>query len=322
MRDDPRLEQCRAIPIGISQIACLELKRVTATRARGADARLRIIWGHRPLCPVNTARNVFNCRQCGAAGDTARPGAAASGVISNQRWPHLAGEAGVSLDSRRKAIAGARKRPRRGRKAKKSRPSSRAAPVKDARRSGRAPEGGESSMPSRLSRGARESVSIAGRRPCAALSNHPYPRKIKGTWRELPSRRADRAVQDAQGACARASNMDRSEQPRPKAAIVDLRARRMPSHIGAGQKKGGASSDIAARLGGVLVMGRGHRDKRQSLLDGDAYLARIFGRVWDLGYAVLSYVYVSRQARSRGIPKWTIPMPSCPRRISGRLGLS
>ncbi len=320
MRDDPRLEQCRAIPIGdIADQLGLELKRVTSTERAGGCPSCGSSGPHSDRFAINTARNVFNCRKCGAAGDQLALVQLALGCDFKSALAHLAGERDVSLDPeeadrRRKKAAAARAQN------EKIEAEFRARAVKDAREIWARAEGGdldavEAYLEGRGIRFDRWPPTLR------CIVDHPYRRKIKGNWHELhrgPCMIA--AVQDAQGR-VRAVHQTWIDPSKPghKAAIADPKGEPMPSKLVRGSKKGGAIRLTSAPgPGGVLVMGEGI-ETTASLLMVDAYPGASFWAGVDLGNLAGLQVKEDGKRGHSGIPKMDDPDAFVPPAHIGRL---
>lgn len=261
MANDHRLEVAKMMPIAeVADKLGLTLRRITATEKAGPCPSCG---GHEKRdadrFAINTAKNVFGCRRCGAGGD----GLALVMLDRSCDFPaaltFLAGEADVPPDpkeiERRREQHAAAERRRAEQEAR-----ARDYAIRAARAIWAAAEGFDVTPAAEYLAG--RGIRFASWPP--TLRFHPalvYARKIDGRLRELhrgPAMVA--AVQDRAGR-VRAVHQTWIDPARPgrKAEILNPdTGERMPQKLVRGSKKGGA-----IRLapfpppGGCLVMGEG-----------------------------------------------------------------
>lgn len=304
MRDDHRLDDARAVPIGdLASDLGLALKRITATEQAGPCPDC----GGDDRFAINTTRNVFNCRKCGAAGDQLALVQLALGCDFKTALAHLAGERDASLDpaeaDRRRAKAAAQRKQN-----EKIEAEFRARAIKDAREIWERAKGVDLDPVAAYLAG--RGIRFAAWPPTLrCIPDHPYRRKIAGVVREYhrgPCMIA--AVQDAQGR-VRAVHQTWIDpaQPGRKAEIFDQKGKGLPSKLVRGSKKGGAIRlTPAPGAGGVLVMGEGI-ETTASLLMVDAYPGAAFWAGVDLGNLAGLQLKPEGTRGHSGIPKMDDP---------------
>ena len=218
---------------------------------------------------INTARGVFNCRKCGAAGDQVALVSLALGVAFKPALAHLMGEREAIPDpaaqEQRRRQAAAQEKRRAEVEAQM-----RARAIRDAREIWTAAEGQDL-------RPAQDYLAGRGIRFAAwpptlrCLAAAPYTRKIGGslkTFHTGPCLVA--AVQDGAGRI-RAVHRTWIDPARPgsKAQIFDDQGQALPAKLVRGSKKGGAIRlTPAPPRGGVLIMGEGIETTASALVLG------------------------------------------------------
>lgn len=320
MVDDPRLDLARAVPMAeLEHRLGLDLKRVSATERAGGCPGCGSSGPRSDRFAINTARNVFNCRQCGAAGDQLALVRLALGCDFKAALAYLAGERDVALDPaeaerRRKKAAEARK------KTEQIEAEFRARAIKDAREIWARGEGVDLDPVKAYLAG--RGIRFAAWPPTLrCIADHPYRRKAGGAWRDFhrgPCMVA--AVQDTFGRVRAVHQTWIDPQtPGQKAAIADAEGKALPSKLVRGSKKGGAIRlTPAPGPGGVLVMGEGI-ETTASLLMVDAYPGAAFWAGVDLGNLAGLQLKPEGTRGHSGIPKMDDPDAFLPPAGLGRL---
>ncbi|MCA0851221.1 DUF7146 domain-containing protein [Salipiger thiooxidans] len=255
MRDDRRLDEAKAIPIlTIAEKLDLKLAKVSPVEHAGPCPDC----GGNDRFAINTQKNVFGCRKCGAGGDGLALVQLAKGCDFAAALTYLAGEADLALDPaeierRRKKREAEETR----RKAYADRERARA--ISAARQIWASAEGCDlgPAIDYLAGRGIRFDRWPPSLR---CLPAHPYRRKLGGSWHEF--HRGPALIAGVQGPDNRLRAVHQTwldpAGPKGKARILDLEGKSLPSKLVRGSKKGGA-----IRLtpmppeGGVLVMGEG-----------------------------------------------------------------
>lgn len=275
MREDPRLEIAKAIPI----LEVAERLGIAGLKPYGVE---RVgpcpVCGGRDRYGVNPALGVFICRRCDAGGDGLAMVQHALNCDFKDALAFLAGAADVQVDpaemERRRKAAEAEARRRDEIAA-----GARARAVRDAREIWNAagPGAGSPAQDYLAGRGIRFQVWPPTLRFVPA---HPYIKLIGGTVRTLHQGPAlIAAIQDAGGrVTAVHQTWIDAGKPGSKAAIT-FEGEAMPAKMVRGSKKGGAIRLSPLGSTGVMIMGEGIETTATALacdvLPGAAYWAGV-----------------------------------------------
>ncbi|MGR3758171.1 MAG: DUF7146 domain-containing protein [Tranquillimonas sp.] len=255
MREDPRRDAALDVPITeVADRLGLTLRRVTAEEKAGPCP----VCGGRDRFAINSRKSVFHCRACGEGGDAIALVQFARNLDYRAALGFLAGEDVAALDpaelERRRARRAADEQ-RRAQVAERER----ARAVADACRIWARAEGADPAPAAAYLAG--RGITFAAWPPALrCLSDHPYRRKIGGTWVELHRGPCMVAAVQAPDGHLTAVHQTWIETARPgqKAAIRDKDGTAYPAKLVRGSKKGGAIrlTPPPAR-GGLLIMGEG-----------------------------------------------------------------
>lgn len=266
--DDTRRLEARAIPIFevADRLGIAGLKRVTPTEVAGPC----------PVCSssarddrfgINSAKSVFICRQCGAAGDVLALVQHVQGCSFPDALAWLVGEAEANPDP---AAIAARRRAAEAAEAKRREfeDQARARAIRDAREIWHAAIGHDLG-PVRAYLAGR-GIRFAEIPPTLRLlPDHPYRRKIGGEWREFHRGHCMvAAVQDGFGRVRAVHQTWLGDTAGEKAQIRDAEGAALPSKLVRGSKKGGAIRLTPIGDARVLVMGEGIETTASALVAG------------------------------------------------------
>ncbi|MEH6834826.1 DUF7146 domain-containing protein [Falsihalocynthiibacter arcticus] len=281
MERDSRLDLARAQPIGeVADRLGLTLKKITSTERAGPCPSC----GGRDRFAINTARNVFNCRKCGAKGDQCALVMLALGCDFKSALSYLAGERDVTLDPAEVARRRARADEARA-KAEEYEARARARAIRDAREIWHKADGGDLG-PARAYLAGRGLFFKTWPPTLRCVADHPYV--LGGGAKAVEHHRGPcliAAVQNAAGQI-RAVHQTWFDPARPgtKAQIQDAAlygpSKPLVAKLVRGSKKGGAIRlTPAPALGGVLVMGEGIETTASAMMieavPGAAYWAGV-----------------------------------------------
>ncbi len=265
--DDTRRKEARAIPISevADRLGITGLKRVTPTEVAGPC----------PVCSasarddrfgINSAKSVFNCRQCGAAGDGLALVQHVQGCTFPDAISWLVGAAEARPDPAEIArrVEDAEKKEQE-RQAYADR--ARAAAIRAAREIWNSAAGHDVALGAAYLAG-RGIRFDAWPPTLRLLPDHPYRRNVGGAWTEFHRGAClVAAIQGAEGQ-VRAVHQTWIDplQPGCKAEIRDAAGGLLPSKLVRGSKKGGAIRLTAAAP--VLVVGEGIETTASALVAG------------------------------------------------------
>lgn len=297
---DTRLDEAKALPMAeIADRLGLQLRKITATERAGPCPSC----GGTDRFAINTARNVMNCRSCGAAGDQLALVMLAMGCDFKAALAWLVGERDLALDPAEAQRRREKAEVERARQAGIER-QMRARAIRDARAIWAAGEGHDLTPAAAYLAG--RGIRFAAWPPTLrCLPDHAYVRTVAGkrdTWHRGPCLLA--AVQDAAGK-VRAVHQTWIDPAMPgrKAEILGPDGVAQPAKLVRGSKKGGAIRLTPAPApGGCLVVGEGIETTASVMVSGALPDAAFWAGV-DLGNMAGLQVKEPGQRGHTGVPK-------------------